>query len=236
MARTLVECLKLFNRKERYWLIRNALGERGKDLPLSNSFRKELGDVIKVAIPKNAWWAIDYHIDWLFGALVLDRARSVDNEPTILENPIVSASDEPIRRFIRGTQEDFDFVVAFSRTIILVEAKGVTSWGNDQIVSKHQRLCEWRDFSHRVHVDGIQSTDPIRIFVVLMSPGQPKKLKPLDWPSFVNGDGKAPFYLTLDLSDAPEVFRVPVRCDDNRESAHDGDRWRINDFKRPRPN
>jgi hypothetical protein len=94
MTRTLVECLKLFNRKERYWLIRNALGQNSGDLPLSDSFRQKLGKEIGTEIPVEAWWALDYHIDWLFGALVLDCAPDIDNQ-TILKNPPGGTSPHP---------------------------------------------------------------------------------------------------------------------------------------------
>jgi hypothetical protein len=67
-TRTLSECLELFNRKERYWLIRNVLGEPASDFPLSQSFRERLSETIQISIPCGAWWEMDYHIDWLFAA------------------------------------------------------------------------------------------------------------------------------------------------------------------------
>lgn len=69
---------------------------------------------------------MDFHIDWLFGALILDRMGSTDGE--LLQNPRPEGMESPGRRLIRGTQEDFDLIVAFDRRIILIEAKGVTNW------------------------------------------------------------------------------------------------------------
>ncbi|SOC37295.1 hypothetical protein SAMN05892877_10498 [Rhizobium subbaraonis] len=235
MTRTLVECLRLFNRKERYWLIRNALGEKNQELPLSNSFRERLGKVIDTNIPADAWWALDYHIDWLFGALVLDRTPE-DAESKPIENPCVSEENEPPRRLIRGNHEDFDFVIAFDRTVVLIEAKGVTSWGNGQLSSKHQRLCEWERFSEQVQIGHKKMAEPPRIIVVLMSPKESGGLSKLDWPKSVNDSGNAAKFLTMDFTGAPEKFRVPERCvvrDEKAKAAFDGDHWHLKSVSRP---
>ncbi len=236
MTRTLVECLKLFNRKERYWLIRNALGEDNKELPLSNSFRERLRKSIDTEIPSEAWWALDYHIDWLFGALTLDRLQG-DMESQPIENPHVSEANLG-PRLIRGTQEDFDFIVAFERTIILIEAKGVTGWGNSQMASKHRRLCEWEQFSEQISVGRKQTAEPPRILVVLMSPKESDGLSKVDWPKFVNDGGAAPKFLTMDFTGAPEEFRVPERCaiiNQKPKAAFDGDHWHLRSVSRPDP-
>ena len=230
MSRTLVECLKLFNRKERYWLIRNALGQDGGELPLSESFRRNLGKEIGTEIPADTWWALDYHIDWLFGALALDGAPDIDSA-TILKNPSVPTAAG--RRLIRGTHEDFDFVVAFDRTIVLVEAKGVTSWGNSQMSSKHQRLCEWEQLSKDVLTGRKQTAEPARIIVVLMSPKESAGLSKLDWPKSVNDGGNAPKFLTMDFTGAPDKFRVPERCDGSGVASSTGDHWHLKSVSRP---
>lgn len=231
MSRTLVECLKLFNRKERYWLIRNALGQSGEELVLSGFFRQRLSDAIGLDVPPSAWWAIDYHIDWLFGALVLDSTADIDWTAP-LENPIVSDTGEPTLRLIRGTHEDFDLIIAFDRTIILIEAKGVTSWGNAQVKSKHKRLCEWHHHSQRLQTDKTRSPDPLRIIVVFASPNKPEKLDDLEWPTFGNGNGGAPLFLALDFSEAPDSFCVPERSNADGFATHS--RWKIKRVKRPR--
>ncbi|MER9920916.1 MULTISPECIES: hypothetical protein [unclassified Mesorhizobium] len=184
-------------------------------------------------IPAGAWWAIDYHIDWLFGALVLDGTTDIDWAAP-LENPVVSHSAEPPLRLIRGTHEDFDLIIAFDRTIVLIEAKGVTSWGNDQVKSKHQRLREWQDHSHRLRTDKTRSADPLQIIVVFASPNKPAKLDELDWPTFVNGNGRAPLFFALDFSQAPDSFCVPERCDADGFATKKGDSWKIQRVKRPR--
>lgn len=122
----LTECLERFNRKERYWLIRNALGDPGAPMLLAPSFLKTLREKTKLEIPDDAWWAIDYHIDWLFGALQCFLRRD--------EKGAYHAD------LLTGSQEDFDFVVAYDRTLILIEAKATGPWRTVQCESKFERL------------------------------------------------------------------------------------------------
>lgn len=126
----LVQTLKGFNRKERYWVIRNALGHEGEDLPLSDEFRSNLGKAISRTIPADAWWAMDYHFDWLFATALLlqDPARNTGSN---------MKSGRPL---IEGNQRDVDLVVAFGTTIVALEAKCTTGWSIKQNDSKFERL------------------------------------------------------------------------------------------------
>ncbi len=102
LPQTLVECLKAFNRKERYWLLRNALGAPALELLLSGAFRDRLGKLLDTDIPSDAWWAMDYHIDWVFAALVTDSLGRVDTRT--MTNPLLEGTpDTSIKRLIRGT-------------------------------------------------------------------------------------------------------------------------------------
>lgn len=228
----LVKCLAKYNRKERYWLIQNALGEPEKQLKLTREFRDRLFGVIDIAIPCNAWWATDYHINWLFGAFILDRYGPLTCE---LANPWSAGKLNGLpRRLIQGNQEDFDLIIAFDRTIILIEAKVVGSWSNKQIDSKCQRLQDWADLSDKVvpseckplAASGTQT--PLNVFMVLASPKCPEKLKDSEWPSFVTVENGKPFFLPLRLPTAPEKFLVPQRLSKNSEKTDDDiyDHWK----------
>ena len=59
----IIKHLKSFNRKERFILLKRALGPEA--FRLDCEFRKELGDEIGVPIPDCAFVAMDYHLDWL---------------------------------------------------------------------------------------------------------------------------------------------------------------------------
>ena len=112
----LLEYLESFNRKERFFLVGEALGNPA--FRLSSDFRARLGAAFALAIPDDALVAMDYHLDWIYVSLVLDAG---DNESAVLPN------DE---RLVSGNQEDVDLLVAFDdgRTVqlLLLEAKAET--------------------------------------------------------------------------------------------------------------
>ena len=66
---TLLEYLESFNRKERFFLVGEALGNPA--FRLSSDFRTRLGAVFGLAIPNDALVAMDYHLDWIYASLVL---------------------------------------------------------------------------------------------------------------------------------------------------------------------
>jgi hypothetical protein len=127
---TLVEALKMFNRKERYWLIRNALGVNSEKL--DSEFRKLLKEKHFIEVPENAWWAMDYQIDWLIGALHLFKCQG---EEAVCEKPEINKP-----QLFTGTIQDIDFLVAFKNTLIFIEAKGDAPWNCEQLNSKIGRL------------------------------------------------------------------------------------------------
>lgn len=55
----MIEFLDKLNRKERFFLIGKALGN--KDFKLDGSFRQELSQAFGIEIPANAFVAMDYH-------------------------------------------------------------------------------------------------------------------------------------------------------------------------------
>ena len=142
----LIEILESFNRKERFFLIAQALGCSNSGEPafsLSGSFRKQLNKIFKltnidVAIPEEpamVFVAMDYHLDWLQAALTL--AHSQDEKSKF-------CNEGKEGQVIEGTQRDVDLLVAFKDGetfhLILVEAKAYSDWTNDQLSSKAARL------------------------------------------------------------------------------------------------
>ncbi|MCR6501539.1 hypothetical protein MUO32_21100 [Shinella sp. CPCC 101442] len=220
---TLVERLKQLNRKERYWLLQNALVETNGDLPLAERFRKGLAKEIGVSVvPASAWWAMDYHIDWLFSALVLDRFGPQPPD-RFLNYENTDNAEKPPRRLIRGTQEDFDLIIGFERTLILVEAKGVTSWGNSQLTRKCERLQDWASISRTIpHHAAYQ---PPEIYMVLMSPKESEGLEPQKWPDIIKN--KTPYFLPLTFGDAASSFLATERCDEQGNRCDTGIYWKM---------
>lgn len=120
---TLMEFLESLNRKERFFLIGDALGNR--TFQLSADYQSRLGEALDISIPDGAFVAMDYHLDWIHASLFLTQP-GVDREgfhPNI----------EPVAT---GNQEDADLLVAFEKEglthLVLVEAKAETGWTNMQ--------------------------------------------------------------------------------------------------------
>ncbi|MDP3227863.1 MAG: hypothetical protein Q8N13_07780 [Acidovorax sp.] len=211
----IVEALKKFNRKERYWVIRNALGP-GSD-QLGEKFRRDLQQTIGLEIPGDAWWSIDYHIDWLVGALAL-----------FVDDAVVSKPQDNSKNLVKGNQEDIDLVVAFGNTLILIEAKGDTSWSNVQLNSKLPRLeaILGADFQ------GLYQQKNLSVYFVLMSPKRSMRLlRPdgLSWPNWMTAKDGTPLWMPMQLADSnesPSFFKV-TRCQKSGAVSELGNSWKV---------
>jgi len=68
----LANIIERFNRKERNLLIRDILDCRGKPLPSGSDFCERLTKTVEISKSQleGAWWATDFHFDWLAGTLL----------------------------------------------------------------------------------------------------------------------------------------------------------------------
>ena len=202
----LVDALASFNRKERYWLIRNALGP--SSARLDDAFRDQLKLVIDQEVAPDAWWAMDYHLDWLIGALKL----VADDKSMHQVRPNSS-------NLVTGSQQDMDLVVAFHNVLVLIEAKGETAWCNEQFKRKVVRLEAMRNA-------GLWP-ESIKVFLVLMSPRPPDRLKAGadPWQTWMcDGNGR-PRHITLEMDE--KLLKV-TRCDEiSAQSDSKGTSWKI---------
>lgn len=224
MDESIAKTLQRFNRKERYWVVRNALGEASERL--SPVFCERLQAVLaprNVHIdPGRAWWAIDYHLDWLYAALHvhikgLALNRAVQN----------GAEASPS---IKGQQEDIDLIVASGREVILIEAKAFGAWTNSQLMSKLRRLNAFGANEDGVVADAEAPTHTApRLHFVVMSRGAPAKLDPeLPWPKWTRR-GEEPFWLELNIgADGPDLN--VGRTDNGGAAAKLGDHWAVSQF------
>lgn len=132
------ELLRLFNRKERYHLLVDAV--TGKDFSLTNGFRENLnralaksGDSTPVPAeprkktgqgdgsleqPRNVYVAMDYHLDWIAAALVLVHEYPHEELDALLEqHKNLSSTENKLphtkSEVITGNQQDTDLLVAF---------------------------------------------------------------------------------------------------------------------------
>lgn len=198
---TLIDHLRSFNRKERFILLREALGEQ--TFHLAQGFRARLSETIDTAIPVDAFVAMDYHLDWIQMALYL-TATPAPQWPA------------PNSGMVEGNQQDVDLLVAFDEGdaqthLILLEAKAETGWTNKQMDEKARRL-------RRIFGDG-PGIGFVTPHFVLVSPRRPRRLRSHDWPDWMTVD-REPRWMNLQL---PARLSKVTRCDvDGRAAASGG--------------
>lgn len=204
-----IEYLRLLNRKERFHLLREALGET--TFRLSECFRTRLQSCLNdsprggVSIPPDAFVAMDYHLDWIVMALRLaaDGTEQSRRDRFPLEG-IVNGG------MVSGTQQDVDLLVAFpdgaTTHLVMTEAKGDTGWRNDQLDKKAERL-KWIFSGDRPWSDSIAP------HFLLMSQTRPTSLTKKGWPLWMKPNGE-PLWLPLPL---PEDLVRVTRCDPDRD-------------------
>ena len=201
----LIEYLKDFNSKERFFLVGQILGN--PNFTLASEFREKLSDLLEIPIPADALSAMDYHIDWLYASLNL--AKDEDTTKIYLNDNNV----------IKGQQEDVDWLIAFRGQneyhLILIEAKGVTNWTNKQMTSKAKRFGD---------IFGIQGNSWIDVVphFVIMSSSQPKGLVAEEFPQWMAPNGKIKW---LELS-IPKLMRV-YRCNEQGQENKNGQLWKV---------
>jgi hypothetical protein len=214
----LAQALERFNRKERNLLVRDALGHQETPLKLSTHFRKRVASALGIAsLPEDAWWATDYHINWLAGAL----ATYLDDATALTSGRANPVDNETERRLVEGNQEDIDLLIAAGQDLIMVEAKAYGTWSNVQMASKIARLNLLYAYYAQI---ARPEEHPIRFHILLTSPTRPQRLasNPPSW----TGIGLELPWIPLRLDPAISVLEV-TRCHDNGLSAADGGHWQV---------
>lgn len=121
---------------------------------------------------------MDYHLDWLQVAMWFQKCERM---PTGTFDMCHDDGSD----LTAGTQEDIDLLVAFDEDksgvvhLVLIEAKGDTSWREDKLSSKSRRLG---------HVFGTDKMpDDVIPHFVMMSPGElkPEELRNDHWPCWM---------------------------------------------------
>ena len=190
-----IEFLRQFNRKERFILLDHVLGAQGAEVfRLSPGFRGELGKELGLNVPKNAFVAMDYHLDWIQMALYFAGHGTRIPEERI-----------PNQNLFKANQRDVDLLIAFNERgvsnpthIVMIEAKADTSWNNKQLKKKAARL-------KLIFDKNPYCRDIVKPHFVLMSPGGPTERRRIDvgaWPSWMRGKETSPaHWLKLPLRD-----------------------------------
>jgi hypothetical protein len=198
----LIEILESLNRKERFFLVGAALGN--KDFRLGDEYAQELSDLFDLAVPSNSWVAMDYHLDWISTALHVTHNQLSHGDPWLNDG------------IVKGNQEDVDLIVGFERAgttvLLLLEAKAATGWTNSQQQSKADRLSG----IFGAEADSYPGVEP---HFALTSPRRPKRLDPSHWPSWMKAPDGSPIWFPLNV---PPNWRQVVRCDQEGQRSATG--------------
>ena len=204
-----LDFLKAFNRKERYILLTAALGS----FDLSDPYRHQLGDLLALDVPPDAYVAMDYHLTWLYASVSLAAKgfslATAQSEVFANETGAVS-----------GNQEDIDLLVAYDvgpqTHIIIIEAKGVTGWTNKQMASKAARL-------RQIFGDARAEQADVIPHFVLTSPKRSENLSSADWPVWMQGETEVAW---MPLPIPGGLIRVS-RADESGRASATGSHWRV---------
>ena len=214
MEDPLAAALEMFNRKERNLLIRDILGGADRIPPLSLGFYKRLAKALGIPEEslKSAWWATDFHFDWLAGGLLT----------FVKGNTLSRQVNEP--KLVHGNQQDLDVIIAARdpaptaeapHHLILMEAKAYSYFTTEQHRSKVARFDQLYDFYEGLEKD---SKHKICFHYVLCStkelPVGAAKPEHIDL-----------VHLKIELPKLSDRLKV-TRCDDTDKSNKEGAWWR----------
>ena len=199
--------LRRFNRKERFFLVGWALGNR--EFRLAPAFRRGISSVLSLDVPRDAFVAMDYHLDWIYGSAFLSATDDAEGIHSNMDG------------LVSGSQEDMDLVVAFhageSAHLIMVEAKGVTAWTNKQATSKARRL-------EAIFGQGGDRWSHICPHFVIVSPREPQGLECSRWPGWMKRSDGRPYWVKMKIPGG--LVRV-TRCEESGKVSREGRYWKV---------
>ncbi|WP_421259589.1 hypothetical protein [Aeromonas sp. 602826] len=213
MSNKLIENLKSFNRKERFYLVGQMLGN--PEFRMDDKQLDKISELIGIKISGEYYAAMDYHLDWIYASLFLIQEH---DEKTFPRNFIDNKKQIDLQ--ISGTQEDVDFLLAFvdhenTTHIVMIEAKGDSYFSNAQLNSKNKRFNA---------IFGDEDTWPnVRPHFLLCSPKEPQKINVEEPAYFIFKNSKLP-WLELDMGEGKNKV---TRCDDEGEPYNNGEYWTV---------
>lgn len=209
MSRT-IEALRSFDRKERFAVLREALGFDPELPRLAHGFREKLNHCINnttaIRCPEHAFLAMDYHLDWI--EMALHRAEKNETGPASpFRNTCLSE--------INKNQKDVDLLVAFDHKaagevithLVMIEAKAYLGWTNAQLDEKTDRL-------RKIFGENGQRWSFVQPHFVLMTARRSQRIRARDWPNWMRG-GNGVKWLDYDL---PNRLKI-TRCAENGKSS-----------------
>lgn len=214
MSNNLIDNLKSFNRKERFYLIGQMLGN--PEFRMDKTQLDEISKLIGITIPGEYFAAMDYHLDWIYASLFL--TQEYDEKPfprNFIDNK------QKIDLQISGTQEDIDFLLTFvdhenTTHIVMIEAKGDSYFSNAQLNSKNKRFKA---------IFGNEDTWPnVRPHFLLCSPQKPQNVSIEDPVYFMSPQESQLIWFPLVM----DTGKIKVtRCEENEKPSNAGEHWKV---------
>ncbi len=210
----IISNLKSFNRKERFYLIGQMLGN--PEFRMDDNQLDKISNLIGLTISRKYFAAMDYHLDWIYASLYLTK----NNSKSCVERNFIEENGIETDYQISGTQEDVDFLLAFVDEkkithIVMIEAKGDSYFSNGQLDSKNKRFKA---------IFGNENTWPnVRPHFLLCSPKEPQKINIEEPAYFIFKNSKLP-WLELDMGEGKNKV---TRCDDEGEPYNNGKYWTV---------
>lgn len=215
MSKELIKYLKSFNRKERFYLIGQMLGN--PEFRMDEKQLDEISRLIELKIPKEYFAAMDYHLDWIYASLLLTQSNSKNKA---FERNFID-KDKKVDLQISGTQEDVDFLLAFvdekhTTHLIMIEAKGDSYFSNGQLDSKNKRFKAI--FGNKGKWPNVQP------HFLICSPKRPQNISIKDAAYFMYNEESDLTWFPLVMDTGKNKV---TRCMDNKKPCGEGDHWKI---------
>ncbi len=221
--RSLPDALERFNRKERNLLIRHVLGDINRPPSLGPEFCQAVSEKLNLHPPLSteAWWATDFHISWLAGAVAIFLAA--EEQPNLFNNLENSKS-----KLIEGNQEDIDLVIATEDHLILIEAKTYGAFEEEQLKSKLDRLNLLYEFSRPL---AGKRGRGIHFRLLLTSAKEPEApIVNVGWPPWACEGSVLPSKIPWIQLPLPARLEV-TRCNDDGSECASGRFWCYRDSR-----
>lgn len=215
MSNKPIENLKSFNRKERFYLVGQMLGN--PDFRMAEKQLDKISELIGMKISGEYFAAMDYHLDWIYASLFLTH----NDADKAFERNFIEKDGIKIDYQISGTQEDVDFLLAFvdhenTPHIVMIEAKGDSYFSNAQLDSKNKRFKA---------IFGNENTWPnVKPHFLICSPQKPQKINIEEPAYFILNKSLEQAWFQLYMSDDKNKV---TRCNKDNKACNTGTHWKI---------
>ncbi|MEZ6963830.1 hypothetical protein [Aeromonas sp. S9(2024)] len=217
MSNELIKNLKSFNRKERFYLVGQMLGN--PDFRMDDKQLDEISKLIGLTIPREYFAAMDYHLDWIYASLFLTQKHDKNIFPrNFIDN------NKKVDLQISGTQEDVDFILAFvdhenTTHIVMIEAKGDSYFSNAQLNSKNKRFKA---------IFGDENTWlNVRPHFLLCSPKEPQNVSIEDPVYFIGQQESQLIWFSLVMDIGKNKITRCMDGEKNNQPSSEGDHWKV---------